>query len=106
MANGTLAKPKGLIRDVRLHIHGIPYTVTLIVLDCSTVKSDYRLLLGRPWLRHAKVIHDWGNNEVQIMGNGTVRTVTINRQLGMEATTPHALICYNFADGITDEEEE
>ena len=56
MAGGTLARPQGLLRDVKIHIHGIPYIVTMVVLNCSTVKSDYRMLLGRPWLRHAKVI--------------------------------------------------
>ena len=39
------------------------------------------------------------------MGNGTVKTVKINRQLGYEAVTPHALVCYSFAEGITDDEE-
>ena len=105
MANATIAKPTGLLRDVKIHIHGIPYIVTLTVIDCQTIKSDYSMLLGRPWLRNAKVMHDWANDQVQIMGNGTVKTVKINRQLGYEAVTPHALVCYNFADGITDDEE-
>ena len=105
MANGTIAKPTGLLRDVKIHIHGIPYIVTLTVIDCQTIKSDYSMLLGRPWLRNAKVIHDWANDQVQIMGNGTVKTVKINRQLGYEAVTPHALVCYNFVEGITDDEE-
>ena len=105
MANGTIAKPTGLLRDVKIHIHGIPYIVTLTVIDCQTIKLDYSMLLGRPWLRNAKVIHDWANDQVQIMGNGTVKTVKINRQLGYEAVTPHALVCYNFAEGITDDEE-
>ena len=39
------------------------------------------------------------------MGNGTVKTVKINCQLGYEAVTPHALVCYNFAEGIIDDEE-
>ena len=105
MANGTIAKPIGLLRDVKIHIHGIPYIVTLTVIDCQTIKSDYSMLLGRPWLRNAKVIHDWANDQVQIIGNGTVKTVKINRQLEYEAVTPHALVCYNFAEGITDDEE-
>ena len=105
MANGTIAKPTGLLRDVKIHIHGIPYIVTLTVIDCQTIKSDYSMLLGRPWLKNAKVIHDWANNQVQIMGNGIVKIVKINRQLGYEAVTPHALVCYNFAEGITDDEE-
>ena len=48
MANGTIAKPTGLLRDVKIHIHGIPYIVTLTVIDCQTIKSDYSMLLGRP----------------------------------------------------------
>ena len=105
MANRTIAKPSGLLRDVKIHIHGIPYIVTLTVIDCQTIKSDYSMLLGRPWLRNAKVIHDWANDQVQIMGNGTVKTMKINHQLGYEVVTPHALVCYNFAEGITDDEE-
>ena len=58
MANGTIAKPTGLLRDVKIHIHGIPYIVTFTVIDCQTIKSDYSMLLSRPWLRNAKVIHD------------------------------------------------
>ena len=105
MANGTIAKPTGLLRDVKIHIHGIPYIVTFTVIDCQTIKSDYSMLLSRPWLRNAKVIHDWANDQVQIMGNGIVETVKINPQLGYEAVIPHALVCYNFAEGITDDEE-
>ena len=63
------------------------------------------MLLGRPKLRNAKVIHDWANDQIQIMGNGTIKIVKINRQLGYEAVTPHALVCYNFEEGITDDEE-
>ena len=102
MANRTIAKPTGLLRDVKIHIHGIPYIVTLTVIDCQTIKSDYSMLLGRPWLRNAKVIHDWANDQVQIMGNGTVKTMKINCQLGYEAVIPHALVFYNFAEGITE----
>lgn len=79
MANNTIAQSKGLIRDVRIHIHDIPYIITLIVIDYATVKSDYKMLLGQPWLRDANMIHDWSNNKVKIMGNDTVKTVKINR---------------------------
>ena len=48
MANGTIAKPTSLLRDVKIHIHGIPYIVTLTVIDCQNIKSDYSMLLGRP----------------------------------------------------------
>ena len=47
MANGTIAKPIGLLKDVKIHIHGIPYIVILTIIDCQTIKSDYSMLLGR-----------------------------------------------------------
>lgn len=78
MANGMLVKPKGLIRDVKIHIHSIPYIVIFIVLNCWIVKSNYRMLLGQHCLRHARVIHEKGNNKVHIMGNDTVKTIKIN----------------------------
>ncbi len=31
MANQTIAKPLGLIRDLEIFVHGIPYIVTLLL---------------------------------------------------------------------------
>ncbi len=62
-------------------IHGIPYIATFIALKNSVVNSNYSLLLGRPWLRDAKVTHDWGNNVITVQGNGTIRTILVNRKL-------------------------
>jgi hypothetical protein len=39
------------------------------------------------------------------MGNGTVRTVHISRQLGFDAITPKVLVCYNLVEGVTNKEE-
>jgi hypothetical protein len=30
------------------------------------------MLLGRPWLKDAKVTHDWGNKVIIVQGNGIV----------------------------------
>jgi hypothetical protein len=32
MANQTTTKPMGLIRDLKIYVHGIPYIITLIIL--------------------------------------------------------------------------
>jgi hypothetical protein len=53
-----MTKPLGIIKNLRIHIHGIPYVTTFIVLKNSVVGSNYFMLLGRPWLRDAKVTHD------------------------------------------------
>jgi len=49
-----------------MYVHGIPFVITFIVLQNIVVNSNYFMLLGRPWLKDAKVAHDWGNNMVII----------------------------------------
>jgi hypothetical protein len=53
MTNQTIAKPLGLIKDLKILVHGIPYAVIFII-----IQSNYSMLLGGPWLRNAKVSHD------------------------------------------------
>jgi hypothetical protein len=52
------------------------------------VDSSYSMLLGRPWLRDAKVAHHWGSNIVTIQGNGIFKTITITKHLGNEVRKP------------------
>jgi hypothetical protein len=58
MANQTTTKPVGLIKDLKIFVHGIPYITTFIVLQNNVVDYNYSMLLGRPWLRDAKMAHD------------------------------------------------
>jgi hypothetical protein len=58
MVNQTIAKPLGLIEDLKIFIHGIPYKVTFIVINSNVLDFIYLMLLGHPWLRDAKVSHD------------------------------------------------
>jgi hypothetical protein len=82
MANQNMTKVLGIIRNLKIHIHGIPYIGTFNVLKNSVVDSNYSMLLGRPWLRNAKVTHDWGNNVIIVQSNGTMKTISINKKLG------------------------
>jgi hypothetical protein len=36
-----------------------PLGITFTVLQNSVVDFNYSMLLGRPWLKNAKVTHDW-----------------------------------------------
>ncbi len=54
----TIAKPLGLIRDLKIFVHGIPYIVTFIIINNNVLDSRYSMLLRRPWLRNPKVSHD------------------------------------------------
>jgi hypothetical protein len=46
MANQTTTKPMGLIRDLKIYVHGIPYITTFIILLDSVVDFSYSMLLG------------------------------------------------------------
>ncbi len=70
------------------------------------VDSNYSMLLGRPLLRFAKVAHDWGNNVIIIQGNGTIRTILINKKLGTKTRRPQVFVCYDLIEGLINEEED
>jgi hypothetical protein len=54
------------------------------------------MLLGHPWLRDAKVFHDWGNNIIIIQGACAIRTIPIIKKLGAPIKCLEALVCYDF----------
>ncbi len=58
MPNQILTKPIGLIQDLKIHIHGIPYVITFIVMKNNILDASYSMMLGCPWLQNAKVTHD------------------------------------------------
>jgi len=61
MENQTITKPFGLIRDLKIFVHGISYIVTFIIINSNVLDSSYSMLFGRPWLKDAKVIPQLGN---------------------------------------------
>jgi hypothetical protein len=88
MANQTTIKPMGLIRDLKIYVHDIPYITTFIVLQTNVVDSSYSMSLGRPRLKDVKVAHDRGSNTITIQGNGKVRKIIITKRLGGEVRRP------------------
>jgi len=48
MADQTLTKLIGLIWDMKIHVHGISYVVTLIVMKNNILDVSYSMLLGCP----------------------------------------------------------
>jgi hypothetical protein len=60
MVDQTTTKPVGLIRDLKIYVHNILYITTFIILKNNVVDSSYPMLLGRLWLRDAKVAHVGG----------------------------------------------
>jgi hypothetical protein len=77
MTYQTIAKPFGLIMNTKIFVHGIPYMVTFIVINNTVLDSSYSMLLRCPWLRNAKVSHNWGTNIVTIQKISTIRTIYV-----------------------------
>jgi len=62
------------------------------------------MLLSRPWLKDAKVSHDWGINLITIVGNGIVITIIDTKRLN-DNTKCLEVLCYNFVNKVNNEEE-
>jgi hypothetical protein len=58
MANQTIAKPLGLIRDLKIFVHGISYIITFTAINRFVLNSNYSMLQRHPWLKDAKISHD------------------------------------------------
>ncbi len=96
----------GLMRDLKIYVHNISYITTFIVLHNNVVDSNYSMLLRRPWLRDVKVAHGWRSNIIIIQRNGTIKTIIVAKHLGREVKIPNVLLCYDYQNGIIDEEED
>jgi len=48
MADQTTTKPMGLIKDLKIYVHGIPYITTFTILQNNVINFSYSMLLGRP----------------------------------------------------------
>jgi hypothetical protein len=106
MANQNMIRPLGIIRNLNIHIHGIPYVATFTILQNNVVDFSYSMLLGRPWFKDAKVTHDWGNNVIIVQGSGTIKTILVNKKLGVETKKPQILVCYDLLEWLIDEKED
>jgi hypothetical protein len=89
MANQTITKPLGFIRDLKIFVHGIPYIVTFIVINSGVINSNYLMLLGCPWLRDAKVSRDWGTNIITIHGTNMVKPYLLPKILVFKPKDPN-----------------
>ena len=61
LADQSKVAPLGLVKNVPVRIAGIRFLVAFVVMTLPSHSSSYSILLGRPWLRAASVMHDWKN---------------------------------------------
>jgi hypothetical protein len=106
MVDQIIFKPLGLIKDIKILVHGIPYTLTFTMIQSSVLNFSNSMLLGRPWLRDVKVFHDWSNNTITLQRTNTIKTRHVTKKLGVPIKHPKVLVCYDFHFGIFDEKED
>jgi hypothetical protein len=46
MANETTTKPMGLIHDMKIYVHDMPYITMFIILYNNVIYVNYSMLLG------------------------------------------------------------
>ena len=66
MANQSSVVPVGVVKDCRLSTGGEDYIVTFQVIRMHDNKDTFPILLGRPWLRMANAVINWGGQKPSI----------------------------------------
>jgi hypothetical protein len=61
MANGSSVRPIGMIPDLKMVVQGHAFTISVVIMDLPH-QDAYRILLEHPWLRSARMKHDWPKN--------------------------------------------
>lgn len=107
MADQRRVRPLGILNGIVLDVGGIPFAMSFVVMGMEEANDEYNLLLGRPWLRQAKVRHNWEHNRLTIRRGRKKVKVSLreHRQLS-SAVWPVIAETVNMVEGLADEEEE
>ena len=63
-----------MVENIPIRTAGVKFKASFLILD---VGNSYDMLLGRPWLREAGAVHDWGTDKLTIKwGNKKVTIST------------------------------
>ena len=62
LANGMTMKPVGVVNDLQIKTFGITCHIWFVAMDFKNPINSYDIILERPFLRSAQIVHDWSNN--------------------------------------------
>ena len=77
LADGTLAKPLGMLEHVTLTSYGIAFMHTFAIVDFGK-DPNYEVILGRPFMRQMLVVQDWGYNYLYLRHDGVTTRVNLS----------------------------
>ena len=66
MANQRRIQPLGIVKGRQLEVEGLSFDVNFMVLKLEESEKHYPMIMGRPWLRAAKLKQDWGADKIVI----------------------------------------
>ncbi|MCO5602672.1 hypothetical protein L7F22_056808 [Adiantum nelumboides] len=73
LADQRTVLPLGVVEQVPLQVQNFTFKLDFVVVRLPQVANGFPLLIGRPWLRHTKALHDWGTDEMWITPPGQQR---------------------------------
>ena len=77
------------------------FSINFVVLRMKDVDITYRMLLGRPWLKQAKVKQGWGENKIVFKKGKQSITVLMNGKKQMVVQEkPLFAQTINLADAV------
>ncbi|MCO5613009.1 hypothetical protein L7F22_067282 [Adiantum nelumboides] len=66
LADQRIVYPLGNVDKVPVQVQDFTFSLDFVVVRLPQVEGGFPLLIGRPWLRHTKALHDWGNDAMWI----------------------------------------
>ncbi|MCO5572275.1 hypothetical protein L7F22_026028 [Adiantum nelumboides] len=66
MADQRRVQPLGILRNLLISVGGLQFVANFVVLRLEESTCSYPLMLGRPWLRAARVKQLWGADAIVI----------------------------------------
>jgi hypothetical protein len=86
-----------MIPDLEMVVQGHTFTISVVILDLPH-QDAYPILLGRPWLRSARMKHDWPRNVLTFRRGG--------KKIPDKATALVYAESVNMLEGLTEEEAD
>jgi hypothetical protein len=104
MANGSLVRPIGMIPDLEMVVQGHAFTISVVIMDLPH-QDAYPILLGRLWLRSARMKYDWPKNVLTFRRGGQkIRIHTTKGRIPDKAAAPVYAESVKMLEGLTEEE--
>ena len=107
MADQRRIQPLGILRNQKITILGLSFSVNFVVIKMNEGDSPYPLLLGRPWLKTARVKQDWGAELITIrQGKKKVKIQMVPTEILPRNARALYAQGINMVEELADDEED